>query len=172
MSDLRELYQEVILDHNKRPRNFEALPAADRQATGYNPLCGDRVQVFLELDGDRVRRVTFQGAGCAISQASASLMTEAVEGKTVAEARHLFEGFHDLLTDGPASGVEDLGKLEAFGGVKDYPMRVKCATLAWHTLREALDSGDTSHAPRASDTQDTDTEDQEPEIRESGKPTR
>ncbi|MCB1054611.1 MAG: SUF system NifU family Fe-S cluster assembly protein [Acidobacteria bacterium] len=141
MSDLRELYQEVILDHNKRPRNFEELPDAERRATGHNPLCGDRVEVFLDLEGDRVRRVTFQGAGCAISQASASLMTEAVEGKTLAEAEALFESFHDLLTDGPTAGARDLGKLEAFAGVKDYPMRVKCATLAWHTLREALRSG-------------------------------
>ncbi|MDY7091939.1 MAG: SUF system NifU family Fe-S cluster assembly protein [Acidobacteriota bacterium] len=144
MSDLRELYQEVILDHNKQPRNFCVLEAADRQAEGHNPLCGDRVTVYLELDGERVRRITFQGVGCAISQASASMMTEALEGKTLDEARHLFQHFRRMLTEdaGDPAKSDDLGKLEIFAGVKQYPMRVKCATLPWHTLRAALDADD------------------------------
>ena len=137
---LRELYQEVILDHNKRPSNFRTLDGAEHRAEGYNPLCGDKIQVFLRLDGDRLEDVSFQGAGCAISQASASLMTEAVIGKSVSEARELFERFQDLVTADSESSEPDegLGKLNAFGGVREYPMRVKCATLAWHTLRAAL----------------------------------
>ena len=138
MSELRDLYQEVILDHNRHPRNFGPLPAANRRAEGNNPLCGDRVTVYLDVEGDRIRDVTFEGAGCAISTASASLMTEALKGRSVEEARSLFHGFHELLTQGDEG--EDLGKLAVFTGVREYPMRVKCATLAWHTLMAALDA--------------------------------
>jgi nitrogen fixation NifU-like protein len=138
-SDLRELYQEVILDHNRRPRNFGSLPGANRVAEGHNPLCGDQVAVSLTVEGDVIRDVSFQGSGCAISTASASMMTEAVKGKSVAEARALFADFHHLVTGAPAAGDADLGILAVFGGVREYPMRVKCATLAWHTLKAALD---------------------------------
>jgi nitrogen fixation NifU-like protein len=134
--DLRSLYQEAILDHNRRPRNFGALPGASRQGAGYNPLCGDRVVVYVQTDGGRVRDISFDGAGCAISTASASMMTEALKGKTLAEARALFERFHTLLTTG--GGGEQLGMLAAFAGVREFPMRVKCATLAWHALSAAL----------------------------------
>jgi nitrogen fixation NifU-like protein len=136
--DLRDLYQEVILDHNRRPRNFGALTGANRTAVGHNPLCGDRLQVFLHLDGDRVQDISFQGSGCAISTASASLMTEALKGKTVAEAHALFERFHGLLTRGDGD-PEALGKLAVLAGVREFPIRVKCATLAWHTLEAALE---------------------------------
>ncbi len=138
MSDLRDLYQEVILDHNRHPRNFGPLPEADHTAEGSNPLCGDRVKVFLKMNGDVIEGVSFEGAGCAISTASASLMTEAMAGKTAAEARALFDRFHELMTVG-AGDPEALGKLAAFSGVREFPMRVKCATLAWHTLKAALD---------------------------------
>lgn len=136
---LRELYQEVILDHSKNPRNFRQLPGASRQAKGYNPLCGDRVSIFVDVENGVVRNVGFQGAGCAISTASASMMTEALKGKTEAEAEKLFTVFHDLVT-GKSERVDgdDLGKLAVFAGVRDYPVRVKCATLAWHTLKAAL----------------------------------
>lgn len=134
--DLRDLYQEVILDHNRRPRNFGVLPDANRTAEGNNPLCGDRVTVYLRVDDDRVREVSFEGSGCAISTASASLMTEALRGKTVAEVHELFHGFHDMVTRG--SDSEALGKLAVFAGVREFPVRVKCATLAWHTLEAAL----------------------------------
>jgi nitrogen fixation NifU-like protein len=140
MSDLRDLYQEVILDHNRRPRNFGPLPEANHQAEGNNPLCGDRITVYLDLEGDRIRGISFQGAGCAISTASASLMTEALKGRSVEEARSLFHGFHEMVTKGEEG--EDLGKLAVFTGVREYPMRVKCATLAWHTLMAALDQKD------------------------------
>jgi nitrogen fixation protein NifU and related proteins len=136
---LRDLYQEVILDHNRRPRNFGPLPSANHQAEGYNPLCGDKVTVFLDLQDDRIQDVAFQGAGCAISTASASLMTEALKGKTVEEAREIFHGFHELVTTGAGEDSEELGKLAVFSGVREFPMRVKCATLAWHTLLAALD---------------------------------
>ena len=140
MSDLRDLYQEVILDHNKHPRNFGELEGADRHADGYNALCGDRLAVYLNLDGDRITEVAFLGSGCAISKASASLMTDAVKGKTLPEARRLFEEFLALLTDAAAALDERrLGKLAVFAGVRDYPTRVKCASLAWHTLRAAVD---------------------------------
>lgn len=135
MSDLGDLYQEVILDHYRRPRNFGALPDADRSAQGDNPLCGDRLSVQLKLKGDVIEDIRFRGAGCAISVASASIMTESVRGKTVAEARALFEKFHAMVTG--RGGAGDLGKLEAFAGVSGFPVRVKCATLAWHTLRAA-----------------------------------
>jgi nitrogen fixation protein NifU and related proteins len=140
MSDLRDLYQEVILDHNKRPRNFRRLEGATRTREGFNPLCGDRLTLFLELDGNVIRDVAFQGSGCAISKASASLMTDAVKGRTVAEARELFGRFHDMVTAAPDVPAEErgLGKLAVFAGVREYPARVKCASLAWHTLHAAV----------------------------------
>lgn len=140
MSDLRDLYQEVIFDHNRRPRNFRALPNANRRVEGFNPLCGDRLTLYLVVDEhDIIQDVSFQGTGCAISTASASLMTEAVKGKKVGEAERLFEGFHDLITKDTGEAAEaSLGKLVVLGGVRDYPARVKCATLAWHTLHAAL----------------------------------
>ena len=132
-----DLYQETILDHSKRPRNRHALNDANRKAEGYNPLCGDKLKLYLKMDGDVVVDAAFEGAGCAISTASASLMTESLKGKTREEAIGLMDKFHDLLTtDTPAS--RDLGKLVVFCGVRDYPARVKCATLAWHTLKSAL----------------------------------
>ena len=142
MSDLTDLYQEVILDHNKRPRNFGTLADANRRALGHNPLCGDRLVLYLKVDGDRVAGVSFDGSGCAISKASASLMTEALKGKTVAEARELFEKFHEMVTSSPDTGPADLGKLSVLSGVREYPTRVKCASLAWHTLKAAV-SGET-----------------------------
>ena len=160
MSDLRALYQEVILGHSKRPRNFRAMEGA-QHADGYNPLCGDRVTIYVKLEGDRISDVSFQGSGCAISTASASLLTESLKGKTREEADALFEEFHDLVTGkGPAQGGSNgadptadhqtnpeagrppLGKLEVFAGVSEFPMRVKCATLAWHTLKSALSGAD------------------------------
>ncbi len=142
MNELRDLYQEVILDHNRRPRNFGPLPAANRQAEGYNPLCGDKVTVFLDVEDGRIADLSFQGAGCAISTASASLMTEALKGRTVDAARELFQDFHHLVTTGAGEGSPELGKLAVFGGVREFPMRVKCATLAWHTLLAALEEED------------------------------
>jgi nitrogen fixation NifU-like protein len=143
MSDLRELYQEVILDHHKKPRNYRKLEGA-RHVEGYNPLCGDKVTVYVQLDGDVVRDVTFQGSGCAISTASASMMTESLKGKTRAEAEALFQSFHALLTGKARADGEgpELGKLEVFSGVREFPVRVKCATLAWHTLHAALEGED------------------------------
>ena len=137
MSDLRDLYQELILDHNKRPRNFKALPDANRTAEGYNPLCCDKVKIFLRLEDGLVQDVSFQGSGCAISKASASVMTESLKGKTVAEVESLFKRFRDLVM-GKEPESDDLGKLVVFSGVCAYPMRVKCATLAWHALFAAL----------------------------------
>lgn len=138
MSDLSDLYQEVILDHNKRPRNFRTIEAPSHQAEGYNPLCGDRLKLFVTVDGDRITDLSFQGSGCAISKASASLMTDALKGLTVAEAEQLFERFHRMVTTPPDAPVEDLGKLAVFAGVREFPVRVKCASLAWHTLKAAL----------------------------------
>jgi nitrogen fixation protein NifU and related proteins len=146
MSDLRELYQDVIIDHSKRPRNFRVLETANHSSEGYNPLCGDKVTVFLELADERVKSVSFQGSGCAISTASASVMTESVKGKTLAEVEALFGVFHNLVTGKPPDGgtAPDLGKLAVFSGVSEFPVRVKCATLAWHTLHAALqDKGET-----------------------------
>jgi nitrogen fixation protein NifU and related proteins len=140
-SDLRDLYQQVILDHNRKPRNFRKLPAASRDAEGYNPLCGDRVTVEIALDGDVIRDVAFQGSGCAISRASASLMTDALKGKTAAEAEETFTRFRAMLTGdaGDAAGAEArLGKLAVLGGVREFPSRIKCATLPWHTVHAAL----------------------------------
>jgi len=138
--DLRDLYQEVILDHGKRPRNFGPLRSANRRAEGYNPLCGDRETVSVRLEGDVVADVGFEGSGCAISTASASMMTESIRGKSRAETEALFEKFHDLLTGEKkaATGGPALGKLEVFSGVREYPVRIKCATLPWHTLKAAL----------------------------------
>ncbi len=139
MSDLRELYQEIILDHGKRPRNFRVVEAADRTAEGYNPLCGDKVVVYVTLENGVITDLAFQGAGCAISTASASMMTTRLKGKTVAEAEQIFDRFHDLVTGAARpDDVEGLGSLHALGGVREFPMRVKCASLAWHTLRAAL----------------------------------
>ncbi len=142
MSDLRELYQEVILDHSKRPRNFSRPTDANRHARGDNPLCGDKVTVFLRVEDGRVKDVGFEGRGCAISMASASMMTEIVKGKTEAEARAIFESFHNEMTGksmchGAAAG--ELDKLTVLSGVREYPMRVKCCTLSWHTLMAALE---------------------------------
>ena len=139
MGDLRDLYQEVILDHSRKPRNYRAIEGADRVALGHNPLCGDRVTIYVKLDGDRLADVAFEGQGCAISKASASLMTETLKGRSRAEAEVLFENFHELVT-GEASPdrTKELGKLAVLEGVSDFPIRVKCATLAWHTLRNAL----------------------------------
>ena len=141
MSDLQELYQELILDHNRRPRNRRALESPSAKAEGYNPLCGDRVTVFINVEDDKVKDVTFEGSGCAISTASASLMTETLKGKTLDEAKVLFRRFHSLVTGDPSEidQGEGLGKLEVFSGVCRYPARVKCATLAWHTVKSALD---------------------------------
>jgi nitrogen fixation protein NifU and related proteins len=145
LSELADLYQEIILEHYKKPRNFGPLPGANRNAEGFNPLCGDRVHLHLEVEGGRIAAVRFEGGGCAISTASASLLTEALKGKTEAEAERLFHDFHDMLTGDPARTAEleeALGKLAALSGVREYPMRVKCATLAWHTLHAALQEQD------------------------------
>ena len=138
MNDLRELYQEMILEHSRSPRNLRAIEGTEHRADGYNPLCGDEVTVFVQLDGDTVADVSFEGHGCAISTARASLLTEILRGKTLAEADALFERFHALVT-GKSDDVGDMGKLMVFGGVSEFPARVKCATLAWHTFRAALD---------------------------------
>jgi nitrogen fixation NifU-like protein len=140
MSDLRELYQTTILDHNKQPRNFRVPEHANHSAVGHNPLCGDRVTVHLELEDGVVKDVGFQGSGCAISTASASLMTQAVKGRSLAEVEKLFADFHELLTSDPRSEIDTsrVGKLAVLAGVREYPVRVKCATLAWHTLRAAI----------------------------------
>jgi nitrogen fixation NifU-like protein len=140
MSDLSDLYQEVILDHNRRPRNYGALADADRQAHGHNPLCGDRLTVYLRVDGDVIRDVQFEGSGCAISKASASLMTEAIKGRSAQDALALFDRMQTMLTTPIDQAVDEssFGKLASLAGVREFPMRVKCATLAWHTLKAAL----------------------------------
>jgi len=139
MSDLRELYQEVILDHNRSPRNFGPLEDADLRADGHNPLCGDRLSIAVKVRNGVVIDVRFEGSGCAISKASASLMTEGIKGKTLDETQNLFDRFHRLVTDHTVSVADpELGKLAVFAGVRDYPARVKCAILAWHTLRAAM----------------------------------
>jgi nitrogen fixation NifU-like protein len=141
MSDLRALYQEIILDHNKSPRNFRKLSDANRILDGYNPLCGDHYTLYLKIVDDIIVDIAFQGSGCAISKASASVMTTLLKGKSVDEAEKLFETFHTLVTGGlKDSSYETLGKLAAFAGVSEFPTRVKCASLAWHTMRSALDS--------------------------------
>ena len=139
MSELRELYQEVILEHGRAPRNYGPLPDANRQAVGNNPLCGDRLIVRLKLDDGRVQDVRFEGSGCAISMASASIMTEMLKGRSLEEAREMFERFHNLVTGHGSIDGDGLDKLAVFAGIQEFPMRVKCATLAWHTLNAALD---------------------------------
>jgi nitrogen fixation protein NifU and related proteins len=139
MSDLRELYQQVILDHNKNPRNFREISEPTAKVDGYNPLCGDHYTIFLQLDGDTIRDVSFTGSGCAISKASASVMSSTVKGKSREEAARLFDTFHKLVTgDTRSVDAAELGRLAAFSGVSEFPARVKCATLAWHTLNAAL----------------------------------
>lgn len=138
MADLAELYQQIIIDHNKTPRNKKVVDDATRIAAGDNPLCGDRITLYVKLEGETIADVGFQGSGCAISQASASLMTGAVKGKSVADAEQMFRGFHAMVMDESAPDTKLLGKLAAFEGVKQYPSRVKCANLAWHTLHAAL----------------------------------
>jgi len=148
MDDLRELYQATILGHNKKPRNFRAIEDASHEADGHNPLCGDQLTLYAKVASDgTLEDVSFQGTGCAISKASASLMTDHVKGKTLAEVSDDFERFHDLVTSSPSeeANTEGLGKLAVFSGVREYPMRVKCATLAWHALKSALDGGQTAH---------------------------
>ena len=155
MSELTDLYQEVILDHNRRPHNFRVIDAASAKQEGYNPLCGDRLTLYLTLDGDVIKDAAFQGSGCAISKASASLMTDAVKGKTVTEARDLFEHFHAMITSDPTTPLDelsaearsaqvDLGKLSVFAGVREFPTRIKCASLAWHTMKAAVAHPSTS----------------------------
>lgn len=139
MPDVRELYQSIILDHNRAPRNYRAMPEASREAEGYNPLCGDQLKVWLKLEGDQIADVSFQGSGCAISKASASLMTTVVKGKTIAEAARMFESFHRMVTGrgGPADDLPP--RLAVFAGVREFPARVKCASLSWHALKAALE---------------------------------
>jgi len=139
MSELRDLYQEVILDHNRQPRNCYVMDCSNRSADGHNPLCGDTVKVYLRIQDGLIEEISFQGAGCAICTASTSLMTESVKGKTVEEATRLFNGFHHMLTGVADEQGLELGKLKVFEGVREYPVRVKCATLAWHTLKAAID---------------------------------
>ena len=141
MADLRDLYQDVILEHSKAPRNFRELTTANHKAEGFNPLCGDRFTIYLDLEGDSIRDISFQGSGCAISKASASMMTQSLKGKTKADAEKLFGGFHRMVTGhAPSQGEQgELGKLTVFSGVSEFPVRVKCATLAWHTLQAALE---------------------------------
>jgi nitrogen fixation NifU-like protein len=141
MVDLQELYQQVILDHNRAPRNFHEIPDANRTADGDNPLCGDQITLWVKVAGDVIEDVGFQGKGCAISQASASLMTTVVKGKTVAEAERLFERFHAMVAGSGEADRGELGKLLAFAGVREFPSRVKCANLPWHTLHAALGNG-------------------------------
>ena len=138
--DLGELYQEIILEHSKAPRNYRKPDGANREAEGYNPLCGDRCTVFLDVEGDAIKDIGFQGSGCAISRASASMMTQSVKGKTKAEAARLFDDFHRLVTgdEKALASAQEMGKLAVFAGVSRFPARVKCATLAWHTLQSAL----------------------------------
>ena len=140
MSDPRAMYEQVILDHNKNPRNFGPMPDADTVVDGYNPLCGDTIKLYLKFDGDTIAAASFDGQGCAIAKASASLMTTLVKGKTREEAQELFEAFHQMLKSDPSEPVDDshVGKLRVFSGIREYPVRVKCATLAWHALASAL----------------------------------
>ena len=142
MSELSELYQQVILDHNKKPRNFRKLETANHSAEGYNPLCGDQLTVYLNLEDDQVKEVAFEGSGCAISKAAASMMTQAVKGKSKEQAEHLFQEFHSMVTGELNEETEEnsLGNLKIFAGVREFPVRVKCATLAWHTLLAALNN--------------------------------
>jgi nitrogen fixation NifU-like protein len=138
MAELRDLYQEIILEHSKTPRNFRAMETANRHAEGYNPLCGDHYTIFLDVADDSIRDISFQGSGCAISKASASMMSQALKGKTKEQAEELFSQFHRILTGEGSGDASELGKLEVFAGVANFPTRIKCATLAWHTLQAAL----------------------------------
>ncbi|HEU5133484.1 MAG TPA: SUF system NifU family Fe-S cluster assembly protein [Pyrinomonadaceae bacterium] len=140
MSELSELYQQVILDHNKKPRNFRKLETANHSADGYNPLCGDQLTVYLDLEGDHVKDVGFEGSGCAISKAAASMMTQAVKGKRKEQVENLFQEFHSMVTGelNEETDENNLGNLKIFAGVREFPVRVKCATLPWHTLHAAL----------------------------------
>lgn len=140
MSELSDLYQEVILDHNKSPRNYRKCETCNHDAEGYNPLCGDHIWVYIDLEGDTIKDISFQGSGCAISKSSASLMTSMLKGKTKQEAEDMFNKFHDVVTSkiGSEQDLSSLGKLAVFSGVRDYPSRVKCASLAWHTMINAL----------------------------------
>jgi nitrogen fixation protein NifU and related proteins len=148
--ELNDLYRDVILDHNRRPRNFGGLEPADASAEGFNPLCGDHLTLRLRLSDDTISDIRFEGDGCAISTASASLMTEAVKGKTRGEALKLFDRVHELLTDDAAPPADELGKLAALSGVREYPARVKCASLCWHTLASALKAADLKSVPAVS----------------------
>jgi nitrogen fixation protein NifU and related proteins len=139
MLELRDLYQEVILEHSRHPRNFRAMETANRKAEGYNPLCGDHYTIFVDVADDAIRDISFQGSGCAISKASASMMSQALKNKTTAEAEDLFDKFHRIITGQETGSAESLGKLAVFAGVAGFPTRVKCATLAWHTLHAALE---------------------------------
>ncbi|HYG98792.1 MAG TPA: SUF system NifU family Fe-S cluster assembly protein [Terriglobales bacterium] len=140
MADLRELYQELILDHSKKPRNYREMPNANRRVEGFNPLCGDHFTVYMDMEGETVKDVSFQGSGCALSKASASMMTQALKGKTKTDAEALFERFHDLVTGKAGEAqAESLGKLAVFSGVSDFPVRVKCASLAWHAMKAAIE---------------------------------
>jgi len=139
MPDLRELYQELILEHSKAPRNYRRLAEANRKAEGYNPLCGDHFTIYVQTSGDSIQDISFQGSGCAISKASASMMTQSLKGKTRQQAKELFEHFHQTVTSAKNGDSADLGKLSVFAGVAEFPTRVKCATLAWHTLEAALE---------------------------------
>ena len=139
MAELRELYQDIILEHSKNPRNYRTLEAANYKAEGFNPLCGDHFTVYLQVGDGQIRDISFQGSGCAISKASASMMTQAVKGKSTEQAQELFRKFHHVVTGKDGAESEELGKLAAFAGVAEYPVRVKCATLAWHALRAAIE---------------------------------
>jgi len=140
--DIRELYQQMIMDHNKNPRNFHAMPDADRMAEGYNPLCGDHFKVYVKMEGDVIKDISFDGSGCAISKSSASMMTAALKGKTRAEAKSLFEEVHKMLSRAVGESFDEakVGKLATLGGVCEFPSRIKCASLAWHAMLESLDS--------------------------------
>jgi nitrogen fixation NifU-like protein len=138
MADLRELYQEMILEHSKKPRNYRAIEHPDRKIEGYNPLCGDHFTIFVQLEGDSIKDISFQGSGCAVSKASASMMTQTLKGKSKAEAEAIFTKFHNLVTGHGDGDLEELGRLAVFSGVSEFPVRVKCATLAWHAMHAAL----------------------------------
>jgi nitrogen fixation NifU-like protein len=143
MFDIKDLYQEVIVDHNRSPRNFGRLDDPDKTLEGFNPLCGDKLTLYLKTDGDTIKDISFDGSGCAISVASASLMTDVMKGKSMQEAENIFNDFHDLITTDKEANIEELGKLAALAGVKAYPARVKCASLCWHTLHSAIQGGET-----------------------------
>jgi len=146
MADIRALYQEIILDHNKNPRNFRVMEDASKVVEGYNPLCGDHYTIYVKIDGDRIQDISFSGSGCAISKASASVMSTMVKGKTRSDALRLFQTFHDLVTGvmNADGRIDELGRLAAFGGGAEFPARVKCASLAWHTMKGALESAETT----------------------------